>query len=373
MTRPFYFSPNIAWMLSNLCTHNNSLPQGAPTSPMIANMCMRKCDMMLKNLAKRHLINYTRYADDITLSSSRNEIDPIFTSGHELLTSPVRKTATGILKQSGFSINTSKTRILNQKNRMMVTGLVVNEKLNVPQTFIRELRRLIYLVRRDGLEKANAHFVNHLDRRKYKASPHLEEERIKKVIEGRLAHLRNIRGDNDILVMKYTNQWRLALNPNYKTNVRRSAQIWERMQTETPQRRGYLLEELIEELCIESQITVLSPFRAQNEQIDGAFMLGEITFLLECKAVAGAVGLQAIDALFGKLSRRPENTWGIFVSMEGFSSGIKSSVSEYPSKRILLITKSDLTQVIEERLTWSELLEERKSALSVRRLVIRDN
>jgi RNA-directed DNA polymerase len=67
------FPKTISYYLSNLCTYNNQLPQGAPTSPALANLAAKKLDyridLLLKKLNNKDLcFSYSRYADDITVS-----------------------------------------------------------------------------------------------------------------------------------------------------------------------------------------------------------------------------------------------------------------------------------------------------------------
>ena len=59
--------------IAEMITYLDKLPQGAPTSPYMANICATKLDKKLKNLAYSHSARYTRYADDITFSSKTNK------------------------------------------------------------------------------------------------------------------------------------------------------------------------------------------------------------------------------------------------------------------------------------------------------------
>src|SRR5207253_3206344 len=66
MAKPYSLPPNVATVLAQLCCLANQLPQGAPTSPIIANMVCARLDGQLQRLAKATDATYTRYADDIT-------------------------------------------------------------------------------------------------------------------------------------------------------------------------------------------------------------------------------------------------------------------------------------------------------------------
>ena len=69
MAYPYYLSPPVATVLSQICCYNSKLPQGAPTSPIISNMICVKLDSQLLHLAKQNRCLFTRYADDITFST----------------------------------------------------------------------------------------------------------------------------------------------------------------------------------------------------------------------------------------------------------------------------------------------------------------
>lgn len=116
--------------LVGLATYKGALPQGSPASPGLANLICLNLDKSLQALANSHNLKYSRYADDISFSSQDNaflarEIMPV-----------IRQT----LRADGLSINSSKTRILRQHKRMMVTGVVVNKKLGTPKWVWKNLR-----------------------------------------------------------------------------------------------------------------------------------------------------------------------------------------------------------------------------------------
>lgn len=119
--------------IAELVTVNDCLPQGAPTSPCISNIVCIELDKKLTNLAAKFHARYTRYADDITFSSKTNkQLDKI-----------IPKTHSFVLRQ-GFDINYKKTQVMRRGSRQMVTGLVVNDAVNVPRTYARNLRAEIH-------------------------------------------------------------------------------------------------------------------------------------------------------------------------------------------------------------------------------------
>jgi RNA-directed DNA polymerase len=69
---PYAISKPVAAAIAKACTLNNTLPQGAPTSPVLSNLVSAKLDSDLSKLARKHHCKYSRYADDITLSTHRH-------------------------------------------------------------------------------------------------------------------------------------------------------------------------------------------------------------------------------------------------------------------------------------------------------------
>lgn len=92
------YSKQVSVMLANLCTLNNGLPQGSPTSPMLSNLITKRLDIRISGFCKKHDIRYTRYADDLTFSGDFNE-------------GFIIKFVKQLLQSEGFTINESKTRV----------------------------------------------------------------------------------------------------------------------------------------------------------------------------------------------------------------------------------------------------------------------
>jgi RNA-directed DNA polymerase len=132
----------VAMLLTKLSCHNGKLPQGAPTSPAISNITCRKLDRRLAGLAESMGFAYSRYADDITFSG---DIRP----------DGLIRSAKKIIADEGFSPAESKTRITRRGNSQRVTGLVVNEKPNLPRKYRRRIRAIIYNCQRFGAASQN--------------------------------------------------------------------------------------------------------------------------------------------------------------------------------------------------------------------------
>ncbi len=124
----------IATVLAQLTCYEGKLPQGAPTSPVITNMISNILDMRLLPIIKKYGLNYTRYADDMTFSTNRTD----FKTKHLAFLEELRSEITNF----GFEINDKKTRLIYIDSHQEVTGLVVNQKINVRRDFYKETRAM---------------------------------------------------------------------------------------------------------------------------------------------------------------------------------------------------------------------------------------
>lgn len=129
----FALNAKIATLIAQIACHNNELPQGSPCSPIISDLIAHPMDVHLAQLSKKHRLTYSRYADDLTFSTGQKQFpaavatpDPNaptrWLPGRELL-APIAK--------SGFLVHPNKTRMQFRISRQVVTGLTVNEKVNI--------------------------------------------------------------------------------------------------------------------------------------------------------------------------------------------------------------------------------------------------
>jgi retron-type reverse transcriptase len=119
------------------------LPQGAPTSPAISNLICRNLDTRLTRLASNLELAYTRYADDLTFSGSRERAAQL----KKLLWRTER-----VIEEEGFSVHPAKTRVMPVGRQQQVTGIVVNEKLSIDRKTLKRFRALLFQIEKDGLE-----------------------------------------------------------------------------------------------------------------------------------------------------------------------------------------------------------------------------
>lgn len=135
-----YIHP-VADLMAKLCCLQEVLPQGAPTSPYLSNLFMIDFDNEISEYCKPLKIYYTRYADDLTFSSDSN-IDI-----NEL--KQIVKNAIGRKK---LMLNHDKTKIMLRNTRQVVTGIVVNQKLQVDKDKRRRVRQEVYYIKKWGLK-----------------------------------------------------------------------------------------------------------------------------------------------------------------------------------------------------------------------------
>lgn len=128
------YNTDVSAVLANLCTYEDVLPQGAVTSPYIANLVTYHLDVRLNGLCSRKDIVYTRYADDLSFSSNnRTKLNSI------------EKIVKYIVKEEGFEINEKKTRYLSNDVKKTITGITINnEEVHVDKALKKKIRAMIF-------------------------------------------------------------------------------------------------------------------------------------------------------------------------------------------------------------------------------------
>ncbi len=191
---PFSLGREAAVTIGQIATHaDGHLPQGAPTSPILANIVCGPLDTALMNLAKRYRFRYTRYADDLTLSTTRRRLPEEIASIDETKKVVLGQELRSTVEKCGFSIRDGKSRVRYSRRRQLATGLVLNEFVNVPQKFTRELRSLIYVCKTKGLPEAATTYAEYSGRNAGENAVSW----IENVVRGKLAYVRMIRGEHD--------------------------------------------------------------------------------------------------------------------------------------------------------------------------------
>lgn len=172
------YPPAVAGVLTGLCTvatpadtlrglpyaqasqlRTAHLPQGAPTSPALANLVARKLDIRLNGLAQANWLTYTRYADDLAFSGI--EVADVGT---------LLWTVEQIARDEGFAIHPRKTKVMRPHRRQHLTGLVINDQPPYPRDDYDRLRALLHNAattsaqeqNRDGVENFRAHIYGRI-------------------------------------------------------------------------------------------------------------------------------------------------------------------------------------------------------------------
>ena len=126
-------------LLAILCTLDDALPQGAPTSPAISNIIMREFDNTIGHWCADRKIAYTRYCDDMTFSGDFD-------------TAPVVAFVRSELGKLGLFLNERKTAVIHSGQRQCVTGIVVNEKVSGPKEYKRKIRQEMHYCLKYGVD-----------------------------------------------------------------------------------------------------------------------------------------------------------------------------------------------------------------------------
>ncbi|WP_426683347.1 trypsin-like peptidase domain-containing protein [Xanthomonas translucens pv. undulosa] len=192
LSSPFRLQWPIANILAHLCCYNGLLPAGGITSPVISNLVMSRLDKRLGSLVKRLGGEYSRYADDMSMSFNR----PIAQLSSLILVDNVGNLSVGaalneLLKAEGFEVNPSKLRVSTKKSRKSVTGLIVNERVNVARKWYLNLESKIYAVEKFGWAA--------IARKEYSeiADVGVASRKLMRRLHGKLAYLQMIRGRGD--------------------------------------------------------------------------------------------------------------------------------------------------------------------------------
>ena len=133
------YSETIRILLTMLCYYKDSLPQGAPTSPAITNIIMYDFDETVGSFCNGRNIAYTRYCDDMTFSGDFNEKEIIDFVKNELF-------------KLGLYLKNRKTAVIPLTKRQCVTGIVVNEKINIAKEYKKKIRQEMYYIKKYGLD-----------------------------------------------------------------------------------------------------------------------------------------------------------------------------------------------------------------------------
>ena len=197
---PYGCTDKVATVLAQICCYENQLPQGAPTSPIISNMICAKLDSQLQRLARKYQCIYTRYADDMTFSTSRSRFPPhLIWFSKEAEKSILGDELKNTIEENGFLINESKVRLQSRYKRQEVTGITVNEKLNINRKYIRQIRAVLHAWEKYGLENTEAEFWRKDKKHRFQRN----SDSFRKIIRGKIDFVGTVRGTDDQIYLNF--------------------------------------------------------------------------------------------------------------------------------------------------------------------------
>ncbi len=248
MAAPYKCPAAVATVLAQICCVDNQLPQGAPTSPIVANMVCARLDAHLSRLAGVYRCNYTRYADDLTFSTHQSFFpkelaDRKMLDGKLLWASGIKLSRT--IRKNGFHVNPSKVRLQKYSQRQEVTGVITNEKVNVAREFIREIRAILHNIKTKGLQECQREYETKYASRRQRY-PKATIPPLKLVVRGKIEYVGMVRGKDDDIYYKFMKELDSLIADFVKVPIRKdeleklSEHVW-LVEAEDNQGTGFML------------------------------------------------------------------------------------------------------------------------------------
>lgn len=196
--KPFSFDNKMASAIAGLTCYNGSLPQGAPTSPILSNMICLRMDKSFRMLCRKDHIAYSRYADDLTFSYRKKLPPYIAVIDEHTGAISVGSELMRVIQINNFELNSKKTRISRNGQAKYVTGVKVNISPNLPRQYVRQIRNMLNAWGKYGLNAAQDEFE-----KKYNAG----NRKFINVISGKIAYLKSIKTDSDLTYARLYNKF----------------------------------------------------------------------------------------------------------------------------------------------------------------------
>ena len=192
--KPYNLSAEVSKTLARICCHEGSLPIGAPTSPIVANLICAKMDSEFKALAWSCGCTYTRYADDISISTKTLILDKRIAEKNL----STRKWETGaavqeIVEKNSFKINPAKTRVRGRQSSLEITGVRINSGLNVSHRLYRQVRSMLHAWEKFGEDAAQTEHRTRFSKKQRRKS----EPSYRDILRGKIEFIGFIRQRDD--------------------------------------------------------------------------------------------------------------------------------------------------------------------------------
>lgn len=167
------YTQKVSFFLASLCTLDNGLPQGAPTSPTLSNIISYHLDRRLFSLTKKYNCIYTRYADDIAITG-------------DYISLKTKSFIISIIEECGFIVNQNKTYLSNNTNKRILTGISIsNGETRIPRKLRRTIKQEIFYLKEYG-------FYSHINKRKITNPYYLES------LKGKITFWNFIESNSDL-------------------------------------------------------------------------------------------------------------------------------------------------------------------------------
>lgn len=189
MSSVFNCSERMATALALLTTYEGKLPTGAPSSPVLSNFVCLQLDSDLKSFCQENYLDYTRYADDLTFSSNYRIPEETISE------------IKALISRNGFETNEKKVHLRSSYGKQTVTGLVVNEKVNVDRKFLKRIRAMLHDLMKNGIEAATQRHFSQI-----KPSDEKQQKLFINRLSGYINFVGQVRGSDDAMYRKMQNE-----------------------------------------------------------------------------------------------------------------------------------------------------------------------
>jgi S1-C subfamily serine protease len=219
-------------LLLPLCTPMGALPQGAATSPILANMVTFRLDKRLRDYGRSNRLRYTRYADDLVFSSHSRPLAlnaAVERNYARLGMDDLRDDLLGIFKDENFEINPDKLYYCGPSARRAVTGYTINSFENVPRRHVRRVRSIIHNIRKNGYDSEQA---------KYSALTGSIRS-LRRSLRGQIEWIGYTKGKSDPVFRRYALDYnkifhdQISVGPNLDELAQRSTWVLEAFKSST--------------------------------------------------------------------------------------------------------------------------------------------
>lgn len=191
-THPYNLVKDVVNIITKLVVLQDRLPMGAPTSPILSNICASELDQTLERFCNKQHITYTRFADDLTFSSNKNNINP-----------DTQKKLFEIIESNNFLMNTTKIKRFGPNDKKVVCNLVVTNDVEIPQDYFIALKKDIARYKKAKEIQLIANYLSRVD----------WIQKFKKRIEGRINFIGQIYGYDSPTFYNYNQLFKNAKSP----------------------------------------------------------------------------------------------------------------------------------------------------------------